>query len=937
MLAKRSVVFFHPRRWLLAAKVGFGLVLAALLLTACAITTDDAAHPLYDANTVVRLPATQHRPEIIILPERNSQYSNQARVMLLVGAGALQEDDDQLGLAHFVEHMAFRGTEKFPEKRMQEHMRELGIQLGRHSNAYTTFDHTAYWLDLQDLSRGQLGSALTILAQWAYHIEFAPAAVQEEIAVIVEEWRLRQQEQDRIEPRLMEALFRGSRQLERLSILGDRASIEATTPEKLKTFYQQWYHPANMAVVVSGDVDADETLAFIKQNFTRPELASEPLLPEQFDIQPQAIPDVISLSDAYTPIAVLSRFWFYPITPFTPSTERQGFALEFALGVLRKRLESRQLDSDGVVLAFNVQRSRQSANVRALNMAVIMTEPNYALAYEMLEHELQRLLALGITESEWQTELSNWQSWLQDFQDSPSRLAGMAKDFWLYQDPILNQRSHQQRRLALLETITPEEAIQILAQVTSDRDVTVALYPDGTEAPSAEQLSSAQQLAQQLPFAPLHQRAEPQWQPIAPSGGIVSEHHHPDGIIEWQLTNGMTAYYRFSDAVPNRAFARLVARHGTNQVPDAQVAAARLAADLIRDGGQAGLNSAELRQWRQSLDIAHDFSIDFEDRSFFLAAPVSNIEQGLMDLHHRLLHHSIDEELWRFSQGRELQLWQQFRQHPHLPWHESQSKALWQNDIRYRNLTAAEIEATTMEQLQAFYQQWVQGNQGYQLALVGDLTAEQAYALVERYFASLPKASLQGEGRFSPQPQQASQHRISGSGDQHARISLRYYLDKAQLPSSSSQASAALLTRWLDEQLFDRIRTDSGLTYSIRAQLGGYSPVHQQVVLHISLQTDPDKVDTAIAAVQQLLAAASKQAPSERQVEIWHQSLADERMQARQRPNWLANRIGYSAVMEELPWERIAPLEQTATAESLQQLLVEIVQQGHLVEMVWLP
>ncbi|SEA43621.1 M16 family metallopeptidase [Alkalimonas amylolytica] len=937
MQGKKGVVLFHPRRWLLAAKVGFGLVLAALLLTACAMTTEDAAHVLYDATTVVRLPATPERPEIIILPEHNSQFSNRARVMLLVGTGALQEEDDQLGLAHFVEHMAFRGTEKFPEQRMQEHMRELGIQLGRHSNAYTTFDHTAYWLDLQDLNRGQLESALTILAQWAYHIEFAPAAVQEEIAVIVEEWRLYQQEQDRIEPRLKEAFFRGSRHLDRLSILGDRASIEATTPEKLKTFYQQWYHPENMAIVVSGDVDAEQTLAFIKQKFTRLELASEPLLPEQFDIQPQAIPDVITLSDAYTPIAVLSRFWFAPIVPYNQSVERQEMALSFALGVLRKRLESRQLNSEGVVLAVNVQSRRQTANVNAFNMALLMTEPNYALAYELLEHELQRMLALGITEDEWQTERSNWQAWLQDAQDSPSDLVEMARDFWLYQEPIFNQRSHKQRQLELLELITPEEAIAALTQYSSGREVTVALYPHGTEAPSAEQLKGYQERAKQLPFAPLHQRAEPQWQPLAPSAGILSEQQQADGIIEWQLANGMTAYYRYSDAVPNRAFARLVARHGTNQVPDAQVAAARLASDLIRDGGQAGLNSAEIRQWRQSLDIGHNFSVDFDARSFYLAAPVSNIEQGLMELHHRLLHHRIDEELWRFNQGRELQLWQQFEEHPHLPWHQAQSKALWQNDIRYRNLMAAEIEATTVDQLQAFYQQWVQGNQGYQLALVGDLTAEQAYALVDRYFASLPKASPQGERRSSPQPLQASQQRISGSGEQHARISLRYYLDKTQLPSSLQQATAALLTSWLDEQLFDRIRTESGLTYSIRAQLGGFSPVHQQAVLHISLQTDPDKVDTAIAAVQQLLAAASKQAPSERQVEIWHQSLADARMQARQQPRWLANRIGYSALVEELPWARIAPLEQTATAEGLQQLLVNIVEQGHLVEMVWLP
>lgn len=936
MQRRRPTVLLNPGKTLSTLLT---LTVAALLLAACSANQIQIADepPLYDPAKVIRYAATAQRPEIIILPEANSQHNNKARVKLLIKAGTLQETDEQIGVAHFVEHMAFRGTTAYPEQQLQSRMRELGIQLGRHSNAYVTFDHTAYWLDLNDLGRGQLDAALEILAQWAYNIKFSPAALQQEIPVIIEELRRQQLEQDRIQPRLQQTLFSGSRHLQRLPVSVDKASVEATTVAQLQQFYQQWYHPENMALVVSGDVDVAQTLALIEQYFVKTNLVSERLQPQVYDINPAAIAEVTALTDAYIPIAALNLMWFYPIPAYSEASEQQGLALEIALGVLRNRLNSKQLSSNGVVGGFDIKRNRISANLRALTMTVALTEADFSLAYSYLEHELQRMLTLGISEQEWLAQVGEWQAWLQRAQDSPAGLANAAKEFWLYKAPILNQSSHRQRRLAMLQTISPQQGIAALAKATSGRNITVALHPHGTAAPSAAQLAQYRQAALQQPYAALLTDKQPQWPVLPASLGILAEHKQPDGFTEWQLANGITAYYRYSASEPERVFIDLSAKHGTNQLPDEQVVAARLASNIIRDGGQAGLNSAEMKQWRNKLDIEQSFYIDFADRSFYLAAPLSNIEQGLMDLHHRLQGYQLDTELWQFSKAQALQLWQQMKEHPHLVWYQARDNALWQEDIRYRQLTAAEIEATTLAQAQAFYDQWVQGNQQYQLAIVGDLSAEQALDLVDRYFSSLPAAKPQGEGRLSPQPVAAKQIRLPGSGQKHASIELSYYLDKALLPEAWRDTPATLLTQWLNEQLFDQIRTNSGLAYSIKAEISGNKPVNALFSLDISLQTDPNNVDAAISAVKSVLAKAAQQAPTAQQVSVWQQSLADERIQARQKPRWLLNRIGYSLIENQTPWQSIAPLGAPATPDSLAQLLRQITEQGHVVELVWLP
>lgn len=937
--AKAHVYLHFPKNVIL-----FLLAFTALiLLIACGKRTDSLQPEtaLYDANTVWHEAATKTRPEIIIIPEVNNRHSNKARVKLLVKTGALQETDEQRGLAHFVEHMAFRGTAAYPEQLLQTRLRELGIQLGRHSNAYVTFDHTAYWLDLNDLARGQLAAALEILGQWAFHIDFTESALQEEIPVIVEEWRRRQLDKDRVQPRMQETFFSGSKHLSRLPILGEKADIEATSIAKLQHFYQQWYHPENMVVVVTGDVEPEHTKQLITQYFSRPEQQPDQqvtgLIPTSYDLQPKVIPDYTALTDPYTPFAALYMGWFYPIPAYSPDSERQALALSLALDVLVERLKAEKLSSNGVVADVRINRNRVSANIRELNMLAVLTKPDFALAYDFLEHELRRLLELGITEHEWQNQVAEWHSFFERLQDSPARLANQAKNFWLYQEPILNQKSHQQRRIALLQQLKAEEGIAVLKTLTEQRNINLVLYPYGSTAPTASELASYRLAAQQKPFAPLVMQKLPQWPALPESSGTISEKQHPEDIIEWQLANGIKAYYRHSAAEPGRVYIRLVAKGGTNLLTDEQVAAAELAAAVINEGGQAGLSSVELKQWRQSLDINTGFYIDFENRSFNLSAPLKTIEQGLLDLHHRLKNYQLDAQLWQFNQTARAQLMESMKDHPHRFWHDAAAKARWQNDIRFRDLTAAEVAAVTLVEGQDFYKQWIKGNPGYHLAIVGDLTAAQARDLVDRYFGSLPESKPQPVGKFSPQPQLGSQLRIAGSGQKHASIELYYYLEKAQLGQSWQTAPDELLTDWLKEQLFDRIRTQSGLVYSISAAINGSSPVHKQLALSISLQTAPEQVDKAIAEVNTLLAEMAQQLPTTQQVHIWQQSRADERLQARQRPSWLLNRIAYSQVMEGSPWERIAPLGAASEPEELSLLLSHFIENSKKIELVWLP
>lgn len=196
---------------------------------------------------------------------RNASPKERAELRLVVNAGSTQEDDDQRGMAHFVEHMAFNGTTHFKKNALIGYLQSIGMRFGADVNAQTNYDQTIYELTVPT-SGTALDSGLTILTDWASGIQFDSDNVVAERKVILEEWRLRTGPAARIQTAYDTALYRGTPYLDHPPI-GTVASITTTNPAPLKRFYTDWYRPDLMAVVAVGDFDQAKMVEAIKQRF----------------------------------------------------------------------------------------------------------------------------------------------------------------------------------------------------------------------------------------------------------------------------------------------------------------------------------------------------------------------------------------------------------------------------------------------------------------------------------------------------------------------------------------------------------------------------------------------------------------------------------------------------------------------------------------------
>ncbi|MDQ2990128.1 MAG: insulinase family protein, partial [Pseudomonadota bacterium] len=198
--------------------------------------------------------------------QKNGKPEKKLELRLLVKAGSVLEDDDQQGLAHFVEHMAFNGSTNFKKHELVSYLQSIGVKWGADLNAYTSFDETVYILPIPTDKRDNVDKGFTVLEDWAHGLTLNDADIDKERAIILDESRQGKGAGDRMNKVLMPKFYNGSRYAQRLPI-GLDATLKSFKPAALKRFYRDWYRPDLMAVVVVGDIEPADAEKLVMAHF----------------------------------------------------------------------------------------------------------------------------------------------------------------------------------------------------------------------------------------------------------------------------------------------------------------------------------------------------------------------------------------------------------------------------------------------------------------------------------------------------------------------------------------------------------------------------------------------------------------------------------------------------------------------------------------------
>lgn len=271
------------------------LILSYLLLMVCSLSL-----PAQDLNQKIpldpKLKTGKLDNGITYYIRQNKRPEQKIELRLVINAGSINEEDDQQGLAHMAEHMAFNGTKNFKKNELVSFLQDIGVGIGNDLNAYTGFDETVYILPIPTDKKGNIEKGFQVLEDWAHQVTYLTPDIEGERAIILEESRLGKGAEDRMFRKILPKLLAGSKYGQRLPI-GVDSIIQHFNPDAIRRFYKEWYRPDLMAVMVVGDIDPALAEQYIRKHFSgiKPPAQSKPRNMET--LPPYAADDAMVVTD----------------------------------------------------------------------------------------------------------------------------------------------------------------------------------------------------------------------------------------------------------------------------------------------------------------------------------------------------------------------------------------------------------------------------------------------------------------------------------------------------------------------------------------------------------------------------------------------------------------------------------------------------------------
>lgn len=372
---------------------------------------------------------------------KNTKPEKRVEMRLVVNAGSIQEDEDQRGAAHFVEHLGFRGTRRFPGDTLIHYLQSVGANVGPDVNAHTGFDETLYSLTVPSDTMEGVRRGLDILGDWAGAVSFVPAEIDKERGVVLEEWRLGRGAEQRMSDKIIPVLFKDSKYARRLPI-GTKEAIEGIPSEALRRFYHDWYRPDNMAVVIVGDIDPGQIEAALRAEFrSRPE-ANEIRTVTPVPVPAPTAPRYAIVSDKETPFNTAAVIWITnPQENRTTSDYRRGLTEKLFLQMLNLRLAELKQQADPPFLQAQAGYGRLMIRAKeGFQLGVVVADGGIGRGLASAYAEVVRVQRHGFTAPELErakaTLLQQIEQVYRERDKTPSaRLADLYVQNYLYGDP----------------------------------------------------------------------------------------------------------------------------------------------------------------------------------------------------------------------------------------------------------------------------------------------------------------------------------------------------------------------------------------------------------------------------------------------------------------------------------------------------------------------
>ncbi len=491
---------------------------------------------------------------------KNTTPKKFVELRLAVNIGSLQEDNNQLGIAHFVEHMAFNGTKNFKKNELVNYLQSIGVKFGAHVNAYTSFDETVYMLTLPSDDDEVLKKGFQVLRDWAGNLSFDKTEIDKERGVVIEEWRLGLGANERMQQKYFPVLLKDSRYAKRLPI-GKKEIIEKASYSTIKKFYNDWYRPELMSVVVVGDIDIVKTEKTIKELFTGLKKSSKKARKREIYSVPDHKETLISIvSDKEYPYSVVQVLYKKNTEIYnTVDKFKKLFIYQLYTGMLNLRLAEYLNKPSPPFLYANIDFENHLVRSKAGLVGVaVVTDGQIEQGLKILLEENKRILTHGFTQTEFdrfKKEILNYYKNAYNERDKTESTVYASEYIrvFLQQESSPGIEYEYEFCKQYLDKITLEEVSNLAKTwLTTQNRVILALSPEkeGLKLPTEEGIRAVIQEVENHELNAYEDNINTKElipDPIVKGTVIDSQKIEAINVSQWTLSNGAKVVFKPTD------------------------------------------------------------------------------------------------------------------------------------------------------------------------------------------------------------------------------------------------------------------------------------------------------------------------------------------------------------------------------------------------------
>jgi len=681
----------------------------------------------------------------------NQKPEKRVELRLVVNAGSILENDDQQGLAHFMEHMNFNGTATFPKNELIDFLQKTGVKFGGDINAYTSFDETVYMLQLPTDDTALVEKGYQVLEDWAHAALLDGKEIDKERGVITEEWRMGLGANDRMMKKYFPVVFKDSRYATRVPI-GKVEVIQNFKHETLRDFYHDWYRPDLQAVVLVGDIDVAKAETSIRAHFGKLR-NPEPAKPRPvYDIPDNTEPLIAITTDKEATNNGVMVFYKHPLSDDkTLGDFREKIKAELYTEMLNTRFsEIAQKPESPFIYASSGYGQFLSRNKDAYMIDAMAKENLIDKCLEVLLAENERVKRFGFT----QTELDRQKEDILSQYEKDAREFDKTESMALSNEYVGNYLSHDaipgaQKKFKYLKNLLPDiklNEINDLAKkwVTDNNMGLVITAPEKehVRVPSSTEVLSIIAQSKTLPLQAYvdNFKAEALVSGTIQPGKIVDRKENSAlGFTELKLSNGITVVLKPTTFKNDEILVSAYSPGGRSHCPDDQFLSANYAAKIIDMSGAGNFDNVELQKKLKGKDLQISPYIDEIKEGFRGNSTPKDVESMMQLVYLYVEQPRKDTTAFKVFMSQMENQMKFMKSNPIVTFYDTLFKTVYPGYKRQITFpTPAQIKEVSLDKAFNIYKDRFADASDFKFFMVGNFSVDSISPLVERYFGSLP-------------------------------------------------------------------------------------------------------------------------------------------------------------------------------------------------------